>query len=110
MSKNNKFLAMWDNMGLECLFDITDLDHELMLSTLKGQEVRTPFNLSMMMLRAQVNNQRHYEIYTFETDASVCKKQIEFMFTHNPQGIVNLIREQGNKIYSDTVKKKPVIV
>jgi hypothetical protein len=101
---------MWDCTGLECLIDITDLDHDMMMASLKGEEFKAPFSLSMMLLRGQVNPQRNYEIYTFEVDFHVTKKQLESLFADNPQGMVDLVRQQGHKIYSNASKKKPVII
>jgi hypothetical protein len=106
---SNKFLAMWDCNGLECLFDITDLEHDAMIASLKNEACKTPFNLTMMMLRARFNNQRSYEIYTFETESDIDYASIEDMFEHTPQTIVNAIRKNGNKIYSDYSPKKGVI-
>lgn len=107
--KTNKFLAMWDCYGLECIFDITDLEHDSLIATLKGQEFKAPFNISMLMMRARVNNQRAYEIYSFDTDLSITQKDIEDQFRNNPQGIVDLIRQQGRMIFSDRRLKKAVI-
>lgn len=108
MKKQYKFLAMWDCEGLECLIDITDMEGDAMISGLKGEPFKTPFNLSMMMLRARCNNQRSYEIYTFTTDG-MDYNDIKDMFDNDPQIIVESIRENGNKIYSDYSAKKKVI-
>ena len=101
MSRPNRFLAMWDCNGLECLFDITDVDGDMLMSKLKGETYKTPYNLSMMMLRARANLQRGYEIYAFTTDETMDYDFVKEMFDTDPQTIVNSIREQGNKIYSD---------
>lgn len=109
MNGNSKFLAMWDCDGLECLFDITDLEAEAMMSGLKNETFRMPFNLSTLMLRARYNNQRSYEIYTFEVEGEVSGDEMIKMFEDNPQYFAELIREKGNKIYSDYSGKKKVI-
>jgi hypothetical protein len=106
---NNKFLAMWDCNGLECLFDITDLEHDAMISGLKNEKFKTPFNISMLMMRARLNSQRSYEIYSFETESDIDYECIKDMFEHTPQTIVNAIRKNGNKIYSDYTAKERVI-
>jgi hypothetical protein len=105
---NNKFLAMWDCNGLECLFDITDLEHDAMIAGLKNETIKTPFNLSMLMMRARLNSQRSYEIYSFET-IDMDYDTVKVMFDNDPQIIVNAIRENGNKIYSDYSQKKRTI-
>ena len=101
MSRQNKFLAMWDCEGLECLFDITDLEGDNFMSTLKGETCKTPFNISTMMLRARYNSQRSYEIYIFDTDETMDYDFVKDMFDTDPQVIVNSIRGNGRKLYSD---------
>lgn len=101
MEKQNKFLAMWDCNGLECLFDITNMEYDAMISGLKNETFKTPFNISMLMMRARFNSQRSYEIYSFNTDADISYDEVRLMFENDPQVIVNAIREKGNKIYSD---------
>jgi hypothetical protein len=105
----NKFLAMWDCDGLECLFDITDMDGEAMMAGLKGETYKMPFNIGMMIMRARYNSQRSYEIYIFETEDDIDYDCIKDMFEHTPQVIVNAIRKNGNKLYSDYSKKEKVI-
>ena len=108
MKKQYKFLAMWDCDGLEFLYDVTDMEGDAMMSGLKGETYKVPFNLSMMMMRARYNNQRSYEIYTFTT-LGMNYKAVKDMFDNDPQVIVESIRENGNKIYSDYSAKKKVI-
>jgi hypothetical protein len=105
----NKFLAMWDCDGLECLIDITDLEGDNFMSALKGETSKTPFNLGMMMMRARLNSQRSYEIYIFDTDETMDYDFVKDMFDNDPQVIVNSIRENGRKLYSDYSKKDKVI-
>jgi len=108
MKKQHKFLAMWDCEGLECLFDITDMEGDAMISGLKGEAYKTPFNIGMMMMRARFNSQRSYEIYSFVT-ADMDYDDVSDMFDNDPQVIVEAIRKNGNKIYSDYSKKAKVI-
>jgi hypothetical protein len=55
-------------------------------------------------MRARYNTQRSYEIYTFSTDMTM--NQVREVFAVTPQPIVEWIRENGNKIYSDYVKQE----
>lgn len=103
-----KFLAMWDCNGLECLFDITNTEHDAMIAGLKNEPFKLPFNLSTLMLRAQFNSQRSYEIYIFETD-DLDYSQVKELFEESPQFIVDAVRRTGRKIYSDYSKKEKVI-
>ena len=114
MASNKKsvknFLAMWDNMGLECIYDI---DQELaeqqewektkVWNTLQG--VQTPLRksnipLKQMILRAKVNSQRHYEIYQFAAQG-LDIEDIKSAFEDDPQFMVNHIRKNGKKIFSE---------
>jgi len=89
--------------GLESIIDATDLEKQQMWLTLKGNENRNPVSaqLHTLMMRARLNSQRHYEIYSITTSPSISKTDIIQQFQDNPQGMAELIRERGNKIYSD---------
>jgi len=109
MIRNSKFLVMWDCNGLECIFDLSDMEGDAMIAGLKGETYKEPFNISTMMIRAQANSQRSYEIYTFEVEGDISKDEMADMFNSNPQYFADLIREKGNKLYSDYSNKKKVI-
>ena len=114
------FIAMWDNMGLECIFDV---DAEMaqrdaynknkVWKILKGEKVdeqyRPGIPLQNMILRAKANSQRHYEIYEFTTDG-IDMDDLKSMFEDSPQFLVNHIRKNGRKIYSDRFEIKSVII
>ena len=124
MASNKKsvrnFIAMWDNTGLESIFDV---DAEMaqrdayekrklwnILKDEKMLEYRSSIPLQLLILRAKANSQRHYEIYQFTTDG-LGMDDVKSMFEDNPQFIVNHIRKNGRKIYSDRFEiKKSVIV
>jgi cell division ATPase FtsA len=61
-------------------------------------------------MRAQANTQRHYEIYAIGVDGSITQDDIAEMFRTDPQYAADLIRAQGEKIYSDRRTQKDVIV
>ena len=100
---------MWDCNGLECIFDISDMEGDAMIAGLKNEPFKTPFNISMMMMRARFNSQRSYEIYTFEVEGEISKDDMIEMFEDNPQYFADLIREKGNKLYSDYNPRQKVI-
>ena len=72
-----KFIAMWDNTGLECILDVTKHEKEVDMwekrkawNILKGDKLVEPkptLPLNQMIIRARANNQRHYEIYFFNS-------------------------------------------
>lgn len=111
--KLNRFLVMYDMLGLESIFDInqamevvTMYEKQLVWDKLKGLELENkrpnPIPLQHLLLRARVNNQRRYEIYTFSTSMSM--NEVKEQFENDPQPIVNWIRDNGDKIYSDYTK------
>jgi len=60
-------------------------------------------------LRARANSQRHYEVYSVHVDEGITKNDIVDMFNDSPQAMADLIRERGNKIYSDRIEKQRAI-
>lgn len=101
MSKINAYLAMWDCYGLEYLCNLTSWSKQATLDTLMERKVTTPPPINQLMLRARFNPQRNYEIYTFSVEEDVTEDELRETFEKNPQFIVDHIRKNGDKIYSD---------
>ena len=116
--KTTRFVAMWDMNGLECLLNVSTIEKEHKQwekenifrilkednATIKPAHVP----LDMMILRAKFNSQRHYEIYTFDSELS--EQYIRKTFEDSPQVIADAIRNVGHKFYSDRATKSAVIV
>lgn len=112
-NKTKHYLAMWDMLGLECLYDVdlhmskyNEWEKQKVVAILK--EERTPeqpsgIPLQMMLLRAKVNSQRAYEIYEF--NSTMAYDELKEIFEVDPQPVVEWIRENGKKVYSDYVKQ-----
>ena len=100
---SNTFLLSWDCNGLEAVINITNYEKETAWATLKNEDppVRLGSMVNHLMLRARANGQRHYEIYTMQVANGIADEDIRSMFEQDPQGSDDLIRERGNKIYSD---------
>jgi hypothetical protein len=103
---------MWCSEGLEALFDLTEWKqkHHMwekskiwdILKDSRGSGDSEPkIPLQHMILRARVNSQRCYEIYTFAATDSIDEATVRKLFEENPQFIVDFIRANGDKIYSD---------
>jgi len=113
-----KFIAMWDNTGLECILNLSKHEQDIKMwekrrvwNILKGDKLFEPkpsLPLNSMVTRARANNQRHYEIYFFTS--SISERDIRNMFENEPQTIVNWIRQNGIKHYSDRVNTKDVVI
>jgi len=111
--KNNSdvtYLAVWDQLGLETLIDVTELYGKAVWAELKDEPGPALPNLDMLIMRARFNTHRHYEIYSFCVNSDITAENIKDMFRDNPQAIVNLIREKGNKIYSDRKNPNEVVI
>lgn len=101
MTDKQIYIAMWDMYGLECLFNVTEWHKKTTWAVLTEKESPEAININMMMLRARMNSQRCYEIYSFHADPEVTEESIRQSFRDSPQSIVDIIRRQGTKIYSD---------
>ena len=104
----SRILAMWCSEGLECVIDITAEEKKCMWAELNGKKYKPGFSLDTLKLRAQFNSQRHYEIYTFDSgDFSLT--DVRNLFETTPQVIVDFVRENGTKIYSDRVRDSVIV-
>lgn len=95
----HRYLVMWDMLGLETLIDITAKEQENIMSVLMDQPVKHTNPIQLMILRARFNQQRHYEIYLFDSDMD--EVSIRELFETDPQTVVNSIRQVGHQLYSD---------
>lgn len=102
-----KFLVMWCNEGLETLINVSTREKENMVAVLREEKPPHTNPIQYMILRAQVNMQRHYEIYVFESE--IPEVSIREMFEDDPQVIVDAIRRVGVKLYSDRKTRKDLI-
>jgi hypothetical protein len=111
--KTKHYLAMWDMQGLESLHDVdyhmdryNEWERQQVIAILKEEQIParpTGIPLQMLLLRAKVNSQRAYEIYEF--NSTLKYDELKEAFNDNPQPVVEWIRENGKKVYSDYVKQ-----
>jgi len=116
--KTKHYLAMWDCNGLESLHDVdyhmdryNEWEKQKVISILKEERIPalpTGIPLQMMILRARSNSQRAYEIYEF--NSTLKYKELTEVFNDNPQPIVEWIRANGKKVYSDYVKSERKLI
>ena len=110
----NAYLVYWCEEGLESVVPITQYeqrDQENTFRVLSNQEVvRNPLNsiIQGMILRAKVNEQRHYELYAIDCDDSITKTDIEQMFESDPQAAADLLRKRGHKMYGSRADRDRV--
>lgn len=116
--KTTRFIAMWDMTGLECLINVSKVEEEHErwekenIWRILKEENKTdkPVNIPLhqMIMRARFNSQRHYEIYTF--DSELTEEDIRETFESDPQVMVDAIRNVGHKFYSDRADKKTQVI
>lgn len=110
MSKSKVYICMWDENGFEVLKDCTSWERDTFLATIAGRELKpAPVNLQAMTMRARFNPQRAYEIWTFNTEETIDEETLWTIANENPQSLVDLIRRNGKRLYSNTKLTEPRI-
>ncbi len=121
---DNIFILSWDCYGLEACIDITDqvirgnqFEKEKIFELIKDPDAE-PHNQAVaeinktygyLLMRAQVNPQRNYEIYSVHTTADITAGDLKQMFEDNPQRMAELIRDRGTQLYSNRETSERVI-
>jgi hypothetical protein len=101
MSDGNIFLLSWDMLGIEAVINISEIEKDATWALLQDKPgPRLNGIVNSVMMRARMNSQRHYEVYTVTMEESITEQDIKDMFETNPQGMAELIRERGHKMYS----------
>jgi len=96
------FLFMWDMYGLEFCQDVTAIEKRNMIKALKGEQLERPFNLNALLMRARINSQRNYEMYTMTVEQGIQEKDVINWFNSDPQYAVDQIRSRGRKLYGSS--------
>ncbi len=113
------YIVSWDNLGVEFFEEITEHHPEnwaknhLFDSIKQSKKVEKPmsFSLQSLILRAQFNTHRHYEIYVFTSEDEISPRDIQEWFTRTPQEFADWVRENHSyKVYSNRKSTKDVIV
>lgn len=106
----NTFVLSWDIHGLESCINATRIERERVWNTLADKEADNRDTLgrilSSLTLRARFNPQRHYEVYAIDVSEEISKEDLIQNFEDDPQGMVDLIRIRGRKIYSDRAEPR----
>lgn len=112
--------------GLEAVIDVTEwerrsiqADKERIWGVLSSEDLQDPGNpvernlnqvVTAILMRARVNSQRHYEVYTVQTDATITADDMKQMFEDSPQAMADLVRERGKKLWSDRLPKNHTVI
>ena len=109
---SHQFLIMWCNEGLECCIDLTEDEQRRMWQQLKGEPMSGSAipNYNHLLLRARVNSQRHYEVYSVEATDGITAEDIKEMFEASPQTAADTIRRLGHCLHSDRATNDRVLI
>ena len=111
----NAFIFAWDMYGIDSIVPITQyegIDKENTLRILKDQERRrNPLDgiVRSLVLRAQMNTQRRYEIYAVDCTVDMDLDFWNRQWNDYPQETADIIRERGHKLYSARSYRHTVI-
>ena len=102
MQEGNLFLLSWDMLGIDSVVNITEIEKEATWNTLQDKPTYSlGSTVNAVLFRARANSQRHYEVYTVTMEDTITEEDVREMFESSPQQMADLIRERGNKVYSD---------
>jgi hypothetical protein len=103
----NAYMAYFDTLGFEWIFNVTDYEKKKMWAVLKGDE-KVDFPIPRYaILRAQSNPQRFPEIWAFESEMSL--EELKGYANNTPQEFADAIRRCGQNVFK-TPKTESVIV
>lgn len=111
----NAYIFSWNSHGIESIVPITQYegwDGENLFRLIKGQSaIRNPLDTIVrnLILRAQFNPQRHYEIYAVDCDSNLDEKFWREQWKSAPQLTADLIRARGQKLYCNRNTTKALI-
>jgi len=112
----NSYIFAWDMHGIESIIPITqyeEWDRDRTFKLLKDEDPgRNPLYsiVQTLLLRARYNSHRHYEIYAVDCNFDIGEEEWRKIWEEDPQGTADLIRNRGQKIYSDRVNKCSVLI
>jgi len=96
------YVVSWCNEGLEGIIPVSELEKKDMWNILQSKTATAATSaVTMMVMRARFNTQRHYEIYSIETTDGITEKDLRNLFLECPQYAADLIREKGSQLFSD---------
>lgn len=103
----NAYMAYFDTLGFEWIFNVTEYEKKKFWAVLKGDK-KVDFPIPRhAILRAQANPQRFPEIWAFESEISL--NELNEYAEHSPQELADAIRRCGQNVFK-THKPESVIV
>ena len=96
------WLVLFDDNGVDTLIPWTEVAEETMLSTLSGEPpaINGRHLVSMVMIRAQLNNQRNTEVWAFNTQEDMNVDEMHAIWKNwDIAPLKELVRSKGSKLY-----------
>jgi len=101
------YMAYFDTLGFEWIFNVTEYEKKKFWAVLKGDE-KVDFPIPRYaIIRAQANPQRFPEIWAFESEISL--DELNEYAKDQPQELADAIRRCGQNVFK-TPKTESVIV
>jgi hypothetical protein len=101
------YMAYFDTLGFEWIFNVTEYEKKKFWAVLKGDE-KVDFPIPRYaIIRAQANPQRFPEIWAFESEISL--DELNEYAKEQPQELADTIRRCGQNVFK-TPKTESVIV
>ncbi len=91
------YLAYFDELGFETIIDLTDYDKKAMWASLSNKQTEERLPVGALIMRAKLNPHRSPEIWTFQSETNI--RSLVHLSEVNPQGLADLIREHGTKVF-----------
>lgn len=111
----NAFIFAWDEFGIESIVPISQYEHwdkDNLIRLLKNEsKLKNPLDsiVRNLILRAQVNPQRRYEIYAVDCSEDMDLKFWQRNWAENPQGMADILRKRGHKLFSSLPVQDAII-
>lgn len=103
----SSYVAYFDTLGFEWIFNVTDYEKKKFWGTLKGN-TKVDFPIPRhAILRARANPQRFPEIWAFESEISL--DELKEYAAEQPQDLADAVRQFGQNLFK-THKDEGVIV
>lgn len=103
-----KYLAYFDCLGFESIFDCTAYERDQVWSALCSTAPKISLPLGAMLWRARANPQRSPEIWIFHSDLS--REDLMSLAEHSAQALADAIRSTGTSVFVTDRGPTPVIV
>lgn len=95
------WLVAWDDLGLDSLANLTELESQFVLASLRDDKARDQRKIIQrnMVVRAAINDHRNYEIWEIAIDPDVTENDLRRCFSKNLQAIKSAIRGKGARLW-----------